>query len=65
MTTEDTSKEDVWVEGEGDGLGEGGEAGKDMCVESSTGWREEAPWELGSLEPQGDNVDQPSRIESL
>lgn len=35
------------------------------CVERSTGWREVAPWERGRLEPQGDNVDQPSRIESL
>ena len=35
-----------------------------MCVESSTGCRGAAPWELGRLEPPGDNVDQPSRTES-
>lgn len=62
MTTEDTG-EDVRVEVEGNGGGEGGR--KDTCVESSTGWREVALWELGRLEPQGDNVDQPSRVESL
>lgn len=42
------------------------ERGKEgTCVESSTGWREVAPLELGRLEPQGDNGDQPSRTESL
>lgn len=40
--------EDVWVEVEGNGGGEGGR--KDMCVESSIGWREVVLWELGRLE---------------
>lgn len=50
---------------EGDGCGGGREGREDTCVKSSTGQREVAPWELGTLEPQGDNVDQPSRTESL
>ena len=41
--------------------GRGREARRGTCVESGTGWREVAPWELGRLEPQGDNADQPSR----
>lgn len=64
VTTEDTGKEDIWVEVDGDGLGEGRRQGR-PCMESSTSWREVAPCDPGRLEPQEDSVDQPSGTDSL